>query len=101
MKKLLLIVGLIAVAALIVKKRGAGRSDWHGLTEEEARQRLNDRFPNRVPEEKRDAVTDKIVSKMRDKGVIVDLTDTVDLTEVDQSVADAGPAGDQSVAEEV
>lgn len=88
MKKLLLIVGLIAVAALIAKKRGTGRADWQGLTEEEARQRLNDRFPNRMPEEKRDAVTDKIVSKMRDKGVIVDLTDTVDLTEEDPAVAE-------------
>lgn len=83
MKKYLLIAALIGAVALVVKKLTAGKDDWTNLTEDEARQRLNDRFPNRMPEEKKEVVTEKIVSKMRDKGVIIDLTEpeSTDLTE--------------------
>ena len=35
-----------------------------------------------MPEDKREVVTDKIVSKMRDKGVIVDLTDTAETADL-------------------
>jgi hypothetical protein len=82
MKKFLLIAAAIGVVALVVKKRSANRTSWQGLSEDEARQRLNDRFPDRMPEDKREVVTDKIVSKMRDKGVIVDLTDTAETADL-------------------
>lgn len=81
-KKLMFLAALTGIAAVLVRKRAAGSSEWRGLTEAEARQKLNDRFPDVVPDDKREVVTEKIVSKMRDKGVIVDdvdLTDTVDL----------------------
>lgn len=100
MKKYLIIVGLIAVVALVVKKRTSERADWQGLSEAEARQRLADRFPDRMPEDKREFVTDKIVTKMRDQGVIVDdgeaeldLTESVDLSD--------DTAADETVVEEV
>lgn len=76
MKKLLLIAVLVGAVAFAAKKLTAGRDDWTNLTEDEARQRLNDRFPDRMPEEKKEAVTDRIVSKMREKGALIDLTDT-------------------------
>jgi hypothetical protein len=89
MKKYLLIAVVIGAVALAVKKLTAGKDDWTNLTEDEARQRLNDRFPDRMPEEKKDVVTEKIVSKMRDKGVIIDLTESegTDLTETVEETA--------------
>ena len=84
MKKLLLVAAVIGLIAIAVKKRSSDRADWQGLTESQAREKLHDRFPDRMPAEKRDMVADKIVGVMRDKGVVVaddevDLTDTVDL----------------------
>jgi len=89
MKKYLLIAVVIGAVALAVKKLTAGKDDWTNLTEDEARQRLHDRFPDRMPEEKKDVVTEKIVSKMRDKGVIIDLTESegTDLTETVEETA--------------
>ena len=54
------------------------------MTEEQARERLNERLPNKMPDDKKAAVTDKIVTKMRDKGVIIDLTDDAE-TVVDEA----------------
>jgi hypothetical protein len=76
MKKFLLIAVLVGAVALVVKKLSSGRDDWTNLTEEEARQRLHDRFPDRMPDDKKEVVTDKIVSKMRDKGAIIDLRES-------------------------
>jgi hypothetical protein len=75
MKRLLLIAAVIGLVALAVKKGSQRREEWHGLTETDARERLDQRLPNRMPEERRAAVTDKIVERMRDRGVLVDLTD--------------------------
>jgi len=80
---------VIGAVALVVKKLTAGKDDWTNLTEAEARQRLHDRFPDRMPEEKKEVVTEKIVSKMREKGVIIDLTESegTDLTETVEETA--------------
>ena len=70
MKKLLklgLLVGGIAFAAKMVS---AKKSEWQGLTEPEVRAKLDSRLPEKVPSEKRAAVADKVVSKMREKGVL-------------------------------
>lgn len=90
MKKYVLIAVVIGAVALVVKKLTAGKGDWTNLTEAEARQRLHDRFPDRMPEEKKDVVTEKIVSKMRDKGVIIDLTEaeTADDTGADDTIVE-------------
>ena len=64
-----LIVGGIALAAKLVS---AKKSEWQGLTESEVRQKLDSRLPDRVPEQKRAAVADKVVSKMRTKGLLRD-----------------------------
>lgn len=84
MKKIVLVVAVIGLIALIAKKRSSDRAEWHGLTETQAREKLNDRFPDVIPEDKREVMTERIVSKMREKGRLtdddqVDLTDTVDL----------------------
>lgn len=88
-KRLLIAAALLGVVGLVVRSRMTGRADWEGLTESQAREKLHDRFPDRVPADTRDFVTDKIVTKMResgrladdpDEGIDVDLSDTIDVT---------------------
>ena len=72
MKKLVklgLIIGAIVVIAKIV---AAKKAKWEGLTESEVRDKLETRLPKRMPGEKRAAVADKVVSKMREKGALVE-----------------------------
>jgi len=80
MKKLLFVAVLGGVVAMIAKKASQQREEWHDISEADARSKLGDRLPSRMPEEKRAEVTDKIVDKMRERGVIVDDVD-LDLTE--------------------
>jgi hypothetical protein len=82
----LLIAAIIGLVALAVRKGSQQREEWHGLTETDARERLDQRLPTRMPEDRRAAVTDKIVERMRDRGVLADEVETdigldVDLTD--------------------
>ena len=43
---------------------------WTGLTEDEARAKLNDKLASRVPPEKLDKVADQIVDQMRMRGAL-------------------------------
>jgi hypothetical protein len=72
--KLALLVGGVTVAAKLV---AAKKDEWQGLTEPEVREKLESRLPDRVPEEKRAAVADKVVAKMRNRGLITDAVDAV------------------------
>jgi hypothetical protein len=65
--KLALIVGGIAAVAKLVTAR---KAEWQGLTEAQVRQKLDARLPDRMPSEKRAAVADKAVSKMRERGML-------------------------------
>jgi len=80
--RLALIVGGMAVATKLI---AAKRSEWQGLSESEVRSKLVTRLPDRVPEQKRAAVADKVVATMRDCGLLAE--------EIDESA--------QEVAEEV
>ncbi len=74
-KRLILLVALIVLVAAFAKKGKAHReSEWHGLSESEVRAKLDAKLPGKVPAEKRSAISDKVVAKMRDRGVIVDET---------------------------
>ena len=79
MKKLVLIVILIGVIAAIAQKMKLDREQWQGLTEDELRNRLEQRFPSAMPEEKREAVTNKVVDKMRGRGMLADDESEIDL----------------------
>jgi len=61
--------GAVGVAFKVL---GAKRSEWEGLTESEVRAKLEERIPTRVPDDKRAAVADRVVTKMRDRGALVD-----------------------------
>ncbi len=92
--KLALIVGGIAFAAKLV---AAKKSEWYGLTESEVRDRLESRLPDRVPAEKRAAVADKIVSKMRARGVLRDEEEPPEGTDDDGEGEEPG-SGDGEAA---
>jgi len=66
------------------------KAKWEGLTESEVREKLDARLPARMPDEKRAAVADKVVSKMQERG---------DLRADDEAPAPA-PAGNGSAAAE-
>ena len=89
MKKLVklgLIVGAIAVIAKIV---AAKKAKWEGLTESEIRDKLETGLPKRMPGEKRAAVADKVVSKMREKGALLEEEPSV------SAPTDSGGEGDE------
>jgi len=69
MKKLLFVAAFFALIALISKK-AQNKAAFEGLSEAEARDRIVQHFPEKVPEERRDAIADTIVSKMRDRGML-------------------------------
>jgi hypothetical protein len=70
-KRLIVLTLLIVVIAACGKKAKSHReSEWHGLTESEARSKLDAKLPGKIPAEKRSAISDKVVAKMRDRGVI-------------------------------
>ncbi len=72
--KLALLVGAgAAVAKLITAKK----SEWTGLSESEVRFKVGTQMPDRVPEEKRAAVVDKVVTTMKTRGLLVEDADEV------------------------
>lgn len=71
MKKLLGMLGLGALAAAGIKKAKAHHeSEWRGLTESEARAKLDAKMPSRVPADKRTEIFDKVIEKMSERGLI-------------------------------
>ena len=65
----LLVVGGIVTA--IVKAVQMQKQQWQGLTETEARVKLEGKLPSKLEGEQRAEVTDKIIGAMKDKGVLV------------------------------
>jgi hypothetical protein len=65
--KLALIGGGIVMVAKLVS---AQKSAWAGLTESEVREKLDARLPARIPDDKRAAIAEMVVSRMRERGVI-------------------------------
>ncbi len=69
MKKLLRLA-LIGLAAVTVMKVMAEKKAFEGLSEAEARERLAQKMPAKMPDDKRAEVTDKVIDKMRERGVL-------------------------------
>lgn len=57
---------MLVVAKVITAKK----TEWQDLTEAQVREKLDSQLPNRMPDEKRAVVADKVVSKMRERGVL-------------------------------
>jgi len=89
--KLALIVGVIAVVAkLLVAKK----SKWEGLTESEVRDKLESKLPKRVPDEKRTAFADKVVSKMQERGELLDEEEPSESAPTEDRGAEEPDSGD-------
>ncbi len=100
-KKLLKLALLVGIIAAIAKLVGAKKAEWAGLTEAEVRAKLDARLPDKMPPEKQAMVADKVVAKMRDRGVLIEDTGevevesnggvavVVDTDEVEESVEDS------------
>ena len=90
--RLALVVGGIAVVAKLVSFK---KSQWMGLTESQVREKLERRLPGRMPDEKRTEVADKVVSKMRERGVIREEDDMVGTPgEIESDAAGSAEAAD-------
>lgn len=95
MKKFILVALVIGVIVALGKKQSRDRAEWQGMSEEQVRTKLGDRLPNKMPDEAKAAVTDKIVDKMREKGAIIDLTDSA----TDDTDADTSDESDEVAAD--
>lgn len=93
MKKILILAVVVGVVAVVAKCVAATKSGWQGMSETEVRDKIDANMPAKVPAEKRTAMADKVVAKMRDKGVLL---------ENEEPTADtaAEPAGDDGASEE-
>ncbi|MDH3730257.1 MAG: hypothetical protein OES13_03870 [Acidimicrobiia bacterium] len=79
LRRSILVAAVVLIAVACIKKAKSHReSEWHGLTESEARSKLDDKLPSRVPDDKRSAISDKVIAKMRDRGVIDEDRDVAD-----------------------
>ena len=78
-KRLLLIAAVVLIVLALKKASEQDRSEWQGLSESEARSKLAAKLPNRIPADKRTEISDKIVGKMRERGVIRETDGIVDL----------------------
>jgi len=69
--KTLFRLALLAAIAFGVMKLLEEKKNWEGLTEDEARDRINEKLSPRVPAEKLEQVTDQIVTQMKARGVLL------------------------------
>lgn len=81
MKKLLFLALVIGVAGALAQKAKADKEAWLGLSEVEARERLEQRLPSKIPEDRREHIKDTVVTKMRERGVLSD--EDLDVDEID------------------
>ena len=80
-KRLIVLLVLVALVAACAKAKAQRESEWHGLTEREARDRLASKLPGKIPDDKREAISDKVIATMREKGVLSE--DDADAEEAD------------------
>lgn len=86
--KLVLLAGVVAgIAKLVMMKK-----EWSGLTESQVRTKIDAGLSRKVEDaEKRQEIADKVVTAMKDKGVIRD----------DPAVETAAEAADEAMIEEI
>ncbi len=89
-KKLIGLALAIGAVAAVAKLLGAKKAEWQGLSEAQVREKVEQRMPSRVPAEKREEVADKVVTAMRDRGVLAE----------DEAVAEEPAPADESEAAE-
>ena len=97
-RRLILLVVALLIVVSIKKARSRREAEWHGLTESQARAKLDAKLPSRIPADKRSAISDKVVAKMRDKGIITNDPDVPDEpSSTTEATAEDAVAGDTAV----
>lgn len=90
----------VAAVAVVAKLVASKKAAWQGLTETELREKLDSRLPDRIPEEKRAAVADKVVANMEKRGALRP-DEGVTLHDASEDAADGDPElGDDDKAED-
>ena len=78
MKKVLKLALLVGGVAAVAKLVGAKKAEWQGLSESDVRAKLDARLPDKVPADKREAIAEKVVGTMRERGVLKEDPPAVD-----------------------
>lgn len=100
MKKFVKLVLIVGGVTLLAKLVTAKKSEWRDLTESDIREKLDSRLAGRVPDEKRDAIADKVVSKMRERGVLRAEDEPTPPSEGHGEGSESGDAGADAEAED-
>ncbi len=98
-RRLIMFAVVLLIVVAINKAMSHRQSEWRGLSESEARSRLDAKLPSRIPDDKRTAISDKVVAKMRHKGMLrEDLVD--ESTTAETAVADTTAQPTDDTADE-
>ena len=65
---ILLLVIAGAIVAAIKQAQMRSEAEWRGLSESEARAKLDAKLPPRIPDDKRAAVSDKVIGRLDRRG---------------------------------
>ena len=95
MKKFVKLVLIVGGVTLVAKLVTAKKSEWRGLTESDVREKLDSGLAGRVPDEKRAAIADKVVSKLRERGVLRAEDDATAPSDGSGEGSEPGDAGDE------
>ena len=100
MIKFLVLVGILVAAGKFMAKQ---KQDWSGITEAQAREKIESRLASRVGEEKATDIANQIVTVLTEKGVIKaeeTAEEVVDVTEEGvESVSDDAEAVEEVTAD--
>ncbi len=101
-KRRLIMVAVVLLIVMAIKKPMLHRqSEWRGLSESEARLRLDAKLPSRIPDDKRAAISDKVVAKMRHKGMlsedVVDEPTTAETAASDTTAESTDDTADEAI----
>ncbi len=80
MKKLFKLAVFAGIVMAVIKVVEAKKAEWQGLTETQVREKLHSRLDDKMPAEKIDEFGDKVVEKMRQRGVLGTEVATADET---------------------
>lgn len=70
MKKLFKFGLFAAMVAGLAKVAASKKAEWQGLTETQVRDKLQGKLADKMPDDKVNQISDKVVEKMRQRGVL-------------------------------
>ncbi|MCZ6567640.1 MAG: hypothetical protein V3S43_05425 [Acidimicrobiia bacterium] len=97
MIKFLVLVGILVAAGKFMAKQ---KQDWSGITEAQAREKIESRLASRVGEEKATDIANQIVTVLTEKGVIKAEETADEVVDVTEETAEA-VSDDAEAVEEV